>query len=222
MAVDKIPVKWITIPVSVILFIMFAYVGARLGLKCSQKYGRQRKGEEGQGTCISPKVLDTSVIIDGRIFDILKTGVIEGDIVIPEFVLSELRHIADSADDLKRTKGRRGLDILKKIQTELDIPVEISEVDYEDMPEVDAKLLRLSKQLEATVITNDFNLNKVASVQGVRVFNINELANAGQADAPSWRGNDCHGRQRGQGIWPGGCVPRRWHDDCCRECKRQD
>ena len=175
---DKIPVKWITIPVSVILFIMFAYVGARLGLKCSQKYGRQRKGEEGHGTCISPKVLDTSVIIDGRIFDILKTGVIEGDIVIPEFVLSELRHIADSADDLKRTKGRRGLDILKKIQTELDIPVEISEVDYEDMPEVDAKLLRLSKQLEATVITNDFNLNKVASVQGVRVFNINELANA--------------------------------------------
>ena len=118
------------------------------------------------------------MIIDGRIFDILKTGVIEGDIVIPEFVLSELRHIADSADDLKRTKGRRGLDILKKIQTELDIPVEISEVDYEDMPEVDAKLLRLSKQLEATVITNDFNLNKVASVQGVRVFNINELANA--------------------------------------------
>lgn len=113
------------------------------------------------------------MIIDGRIFDILKTGVIEGDIVIPEFVLSELRHIADSADDLKRTKGRRGLDILKKIQTELDIPVEISEVDYEDMPEVDAKLLRLSKQLEATVITNDFNLNKVASVQGVRVFNTN-------------------------------------------------
>ena len=175
---DKIPVKWITVPVSIILFLMFAYVGVRLGLKCSQKGIRFKKGEDEENAAISAKILDTSVIIDGRIFDILKTGVIEGDIIIPEFVLSELRHIADSADDLKRTKGRRGLDILKKMQTELDIPIEISEVDYEDIAEVDAKLLRLSKQLSATIITNDFNLNKVASVQGVKVFNINELANA--------------------------------------------
>ena len=102
----------------------------------------------------------------------------EGTIVIPEFVLSELRHIADSADSLKRSKGRRGLDILNKIQKELDIPVEISSVDYDDVAEVDAKLLRMAKDMGGMVVTNDFNLNKVAAVQGVSVFNINDLSNA--------------------------------------------
>lgn len=170
---DKIPIRWLTIPVSIIIFIMLGYIGLRIGVKCSQKYGRNK-----EKALVSQKLLDTSVIIDGRIFDILKTGIIEGEIIIPEFVLSELRHIADSQDGLTRTKGRRGLDILKKIQTELEIPVIISEEDFEDISEVDAKLLRLALQNEATVITNDFNLNKVASVQGVRVFNINELANA--------------------------------------------
>ncbi len=175
---DKIPSALITVPVSVIIFIMLAYAGGRLGRKCAEKYGKGKKMDIEAEDGASAKILDTSVIIDGRVFDILKTGMIEGGVIIPEFVLSELRHIADSADSLKRTKGRRGLDILKKIQTELDVPVEVSNTDYDDVAEVDAKLLRLAKDIGATVITNDFNLNKVASVQGVKVFNINELANA--------------------------------------------
>ena len=175
---DKIPLKTITIPVSIILFLMLAYAGARIGKKCADKYSRGKKDGEENAVTVPGKILDTSVIIDGRIFDILKTGMIEGGVILPEFVLSELRHIADSADALKRTKGRRGLDILKKIQTELDVPVQICDTDYDDLAEVDAKLLRLARELGATVITNDFNLNKVASVQGVKVFNINELANA--------------------------------------------
>ena len=127
---------------------------------------------------IPPKVLDTSVIIDGRIADICKTGFIEGKLVIPRFVLNELQHIADSSDDLKRVRGRRGLDILNSIQKELDIEVEISNADFEDIPEVDSKLLKLAETIGGKVVTNDFNLNKVAQFQGVEVLNINELANA--------------------------------------------
>lgn len=126
----------------------------------------------------TPKVLDTSVIIDGRIADLCKTGFIEGTLVIPNFVLEELRHIADSSDGLKRNRGRRGLDILNKIQKELDIDVEISEKDFPDIAEVDSKLLKLAQVLGGKVITNDYNLNKVAEFQGVPVLNINELANA--------------------------------------------
>ncbi|CEI74341.1 MULTISPECIES: PIN/TRAM domain-containing protein [Romboutsia] len=127
---------------------------------------------------IPPKVLDTSVIIDGRIADICKTGFVEGKLVIPEFVLDELRHIADSSDDLKRVRGRRGLDILNIIKEELQIEVEITKTDFDDIAEVDSKLLKLAKTLNGKVVTNDYNLNKVAQVQGVEVLNINELANA--------------------------------------------
>ena len=127
---------------------------------------------------IPPKVLDTSVIIDGRIADICKTGFIEGKLVIPRFVLNELQHIADSSDDLKRVRGRRGLDILNIIQKELDIEVEITEKDFDDIPEVDSKLLKLAQVMNGKVVTNDYNLNKVAELQGVAVLNINELANA--------------------------------------------
>lgn len=125
-----------------------------------------------------PKVLDTSVIIDGRIADICKTGFIEGTLVIPGFVLEELRHIADSSDSLKRNRGRRGLDILNKIQKELKMDVEIYEGDFEDIAEVDSKLVKLAQILDGSIITNDFNLNKVAEFQQVQVLNINELANA--------------------------------------------
>lgn len=124
------------------------------------------------------KILDTSVIIDGRIADICKTGFIQGILVIPEFVLEELQHIADSSDLLKRNRGRRGLDILNKIQKELDIQVWIYDGDFEDVTEVDSKLVRLAKLLGGKVITNDFNLNKVCELQGVSVLNINDLANA--------------------------------------------
>lgn len=125
-----------------------------------------------------PKILDTSVIIDGRILDLLQTGFIEGKIIIPNFVLEELRHIADSADNLKRQRGRRGLDILNEIQKQLAVPVEIQEYDAKQPMEVDSMLLKMAEGMDAFVVTNDFNLNKVAEFQGVRVLNINELANA--------------------------------------------
>lgn len=134
--------------------------------------------EESEYRMQEHKILDTSVIIDGRIADICKTGFIEGTIVIPEFVLEELQHIADSPDLLKRNRGRRGLDILNKIQKELEIKVLIYEGDFEEISEVDSKLVKLAKVLKGKVVTNDFNLNKVCELQGVSVLNINDLANA--------------------------------------------
>ena len=125
------------------------------------------------------KLLDTSVIIDGRIADICETGFIEGTLLIPVFVLEELQHIADSADQLKRVRGRRGLDILAKIRGESKkLKVEVTNVDYDDITEVDSKLVRLGQEVGGKIITNDFNLNKVAQLRGVEVLNINELSNA--------------------------------------------
>jgi uncharacterized protein YacL len=124
------------------------------------------------------KILDTSVIIDGRIADICETGLIEGTLIIPQFVLRELTGIADSTDSLKRNRGRRGLDILKKLQKQTTIEVRIVEQDFPKIREVDGKLVALAKQMNAKVMTNDFNLNKVAEIQGVAVLNINQLATA--------------------------------------------
>lgn len=124
------------------------------------------------------KLLDTSVIIDGRIADICDTGFIEGTLLIPVFVLEELQHIADSADALKRTRGRRGLDILQRIRQSTKVKVEITNVDFDDISEVDSKLVRLGQQVGGKIITNDYNLNKVAQLRGVEVLNINELSNA--------------------------------------------
>ncbi len=124
------------------------------------------------------KVLDTSVIIDGRIADICKNGFVEGVLIVPGFILEELRHIADSSDSLKRNRGRRGLDILNKMQKELDIRVQIYEQDFPEIQEVDSKLVKLAQTIGADIFTNDYNLNKVAELQGIQVLNINELANA--------------------------------------------
>ena len=127
----------------------------------------------------SYKLLDTSVIIDGRIADICETGFLEGTLLIPVFVLEELQHIADSADQLKRVRGRRGLDILAKIRGESKkLKVEVTNVVYDDITEVDSKLVRLGQEIGGKIITNDFNLNKVAQLRGVEVLNINELSNA--------------------------------------------
>lgn len=124
------------------------------------------------------KILDTSVIIDGRIADISETGFLEGTLIIPQFILKELQHIADSPDPIKRNRGRRGLEILHKIQKRVDVQVEIHDRDFPKIKEIDAKLVELGKHLQAKLITNDFNLNKVAELQGVSVLNVNELANA--------------------------------------------
>ncbi|WP_088036599.1 PIN/TRAM domain-containing protein [Evansella clarkii] len=147
-------------------------IANRSGLKDKKKDDAQK--EYGG----SLKILDTSVIIDGRIADICQTGFLEGTLMIPEFVLEELQHIADSSDVLKRNRGRRGLDILNKIQKELPVNVVIYEGDFEEIQEVDSKLVKLAKVLDGLVVTNDFNLNKVCDLQGVAVLNINDLANA--------------------------------------------
>lgn len=126
-------------------------------------------------------LLDTSVIIDGRIADITKTGFIRGEILIPNFVLTELQHIADSSDALRRNRGRRGLEILSIMQNESPIPVHISDMDVAEVRDVDGKLVSLARQLRCPIMTNDYNLNRVAELQGVTVLNINDLANAVKA-----------------------------------------
>ncbi|MCX6552896.1 MAG: PIN domain nuclease [Acidobacteria bacterium] len=124
------------------------------------------------------KLLDTSVIIDGRVADICETGFLDGTLVVPQFVLKELQQIADSGDTLKRNRGRRGLDILQKIQKMSGVEVMVSDLDFPDIREVDLKLIELGRTLQGKIVTNDFNLNKVAQLRGVEVLNINELANA--------------------------------------------
>jgi uncharacterized protein YacL len=181
----QIQIGWLALILTILIYLFFGYLGISVTTKrwreldWSDLLQKVRKDRHGHEVISSrPKILDTSVIIDGRIFDICKTGFVEGPLVIPAFVLEELRHIADSSDALKRNRGRRGLDILNQIQKELDIPVRIYEKDIDDVQEVDSKLLKLGQILKGMVITNDYNLNKVAEFQGVPVLNINELANA--------------------------------------------
>lgn len=180
--VGKIPLPWVAAPISIILYVLFGYLGVSVAIKRRSELGEPdwlRLGrKKDAGLFARPKILDTSVIIDGRILDICQTGIFEGKLIVPNFVLQELRHIADSADSLKRGRGRRGLDILHRMQKELALPVQVEARDYDDIAEVDAKLLKLAQDMGGVVVTNDYNLNKVASVQNVPVFNINELANA--------------------------------------------
>jgi len=123
-------------------------------------------------------ILDTSAVIDGRMADIVQTGFIMGTLVVPRFVLDELRYIADSPDSLRRNRGRRGLDILGRLQKEAPVPVQVSETDFDDARDVDSKLIRLAKSVGGSIMTNDFNLNRVAELEGVQVLNVNHLANA--------------------------------------------
>jgi uncharacterized protein YacL len=180
----------VTTAFSGIVYVVLGYTGLNIGRKRGKEMQLPLMEAPAQGKerrfgfmrsvvpVSTAKILDTSVIIDGRVFDICKTGFLEGELVIPQFVLAELRHIADSSDALRRNRGRRGLDVLGRIQSELKIPVRIEDTDYDDVAEVDVKLLRLARQLGGIVVTNDYNLNKVAGVTGVKVLNINELANA--------------------------------------------
>ena len=196
---DVITQKSLYLTVTILLYAAMAFLGSVVGSKKGPElisiysagrraqqakmaaeensYGYSAKDKKSQRV---PKILDTSVIIDGRILEIMKTGFLEGPVVIPEFVLVELRHIADSSDGLKRNRGRRGLDILNKIQTEYGIEIynTDSEKALKEIPEVDVKLLKLAQIMKGKVVTNDFNLNKVAVIKGVPVLNINELANA--------------------------------------------
>ncbi|MCR5176721.1 MAG: PIN/TRAM domain-containing protein [Anaerovibrio sp.] len=203
-AFSKIPVVGDYIPV--ILSVVFGYLGIHIVIRKQKELqeligklprffkeasqlreqSKKKKNKElagyiadntaNEGPC--SKLLDTSVIIDGRIADICSTGFIDGKLLIPVFVLEELQHIADMSDSLKRVRGRRGLDILKKLQNDFGSQVEIVNQDFDDISEVDSKLVRLGQLTGSKIITNDYNLNKVAELRGVPVLNINELANA--------------------------------------------
>ncbi len=142
---------------------------------------RTKKKAKPSAMGVTPVLLDTSVIIDGRIADISKTGFIEGEMLVPRFVLNELQHIADSSDALRRRRGRRGLEMLRHLQDDSVTPVRIIDRDVKNVQEVDDKLVILGKEMQAPIVTNDYNLNRVAQLQGVRVLNINELANAVKA-----------------------------------------
>lgn len=167
-----------SIAISGVIYSILGYVGFKMGLKKGEEFNLQSltlsKSKENE----SFKILDTSVIIDGRVADICETGFIEGVFIIPQFVLHELQHIADSPDSVKRTRGKRGLEILHRMQKSVDIEVQISEQDFPRIKEVDTKLVELAKRINGTIITNDANLNKVAELQGISVLNMNALANA--------------------------------------------
>ena len=192
-AFNQVPIIGPYIPI--ILSAIFGYSGlklmARKGPEIYYNYVQQWGGEgtkktsrfkmfsthKSDKTTSSPKLLDTSVIIDGRIKELCNTGFIEGPLMVPLFVLNELQIISDSADATKRNRGRRGLDILKEMQDANKVAIEVVEDDYDDLTEVDSKLMRLALDKQWKLMTNDFNLNKVARVQGIEVLNLNELAN---------------------------------------------
>ncbi|MBM3804196.1 MAG: PIN domain nuclease [Acidimicrobiia bacterium] len=167
--------------IQISLFLLMGYVGLVSGASKGDLlnlsalgglFGGERPAKR------SYKILDTSVIIDGRVADIYETGFVDGILVIPQFVLRELQQVADSADSMKRNRGRRGLDILQRIQKMAGLNVQVVETDYPTIREVDLKLIELAKEIEGKIVTNDFNLNKVSQLQGVEVLNINELANS--------------------------------------------
>lgn len=203
-----------------ILMLIFGYLGFRLGTTRREEWrrlfggrNREKKPDEASSSVLARKaddnfhkykLLDTSVIIDGRVQAIAKTGFLEGTLLVPTFVVHELQLISDSADALKRGRGRRGLDIINQMKEDPEINVEMYDGDFDDMTEVDSKLLKLSKMLDGVVVTNDFNLNKVAQFQNVPVLNINELANALKPDLIPGEGMTVtvikSGTERQQGV----------------------
>ena len=184
----RLPPPWGTwLPLGVSLFLGLGMLGLTVAkrqdlLLAAEAVGLIRRAERraagGRAQGDPRIVVDTSAIIDGRIAEIVESGFIYGTLVIPRFVLDELQHIADSSDTLRRNRGRRGLEILNRMQKEPGTPVEIVEDDVPDIAEVDAKLVALARARSRVILTNDFNLNRVAELQGVRVMNINSLANA--------------------------------------------
>lgn len=184
------PIPFVGPYLAILCFVVLGYMGMRLGLRRKMDFSsifhvfshegrRQASPVSGLAPLIpSEKFLDTSVIIDGRIVDISRTGFIEGRLIVPRFILRELQSIADSEDALKRNRGRRGLDTLNSLQREPRVEISIMDRDYPELKDVDSKLVQIAKETRGTILTNDFNLNKIAELQGVSVLNINELANA--------------------------------------------
>jgi uncharacterized protein YacL len=179
-------------------------IGSRRGMEIMDYFPWRKREQEGSASLGKAKILDTSAIIDGRIFDVCLSNFLEGSLLVPTFVIEELQHIADSSDHIRRSKGRRGLELLSKMQKHPDIKVDIIEANPFEERDVDSKLIRLCKQLNAGIITNDYNLNKVAELQGLKVLNINELTNA--VKVMVYPGETMHitiikeGKEPGQGV----------------------
>lgn len=182
----RIPVINNILPI--LLMIVFSYFGFRIGTTrlddWRKAFAHAKNSKNDQGNVIERqddnyhhyKILDTNILIDGRIYDLVKTGFLEGTLLVPNFVLYELQYIADSGESIKRVRGRRGLDILNKLRSEKIVPIEMYDGDFEDIPEVDSKLIALAKKVDGVIVTNDYNLNKVIQFQNVQVLNINNLA----------------------------------------------
>lgn len=183
----RIPVINNVLPI--LLMIVFSYYGFKIGTSRLDDWKnlatlRRNKDAGGRHEVIKQqdanyhhyKILDTNILIDGRIYDLVKTGFLEGTLLVPNFVLYELQYIADSGESIKRVRGRRGLDILNKLRKEKIVPIEMYDGDFEDVPEVDSKLIALAKKVNGAIVTNDYNLNKVIQFQNVDVLNINNLA----------------------------------------------
>ncbi|MGH2319663.1 PIN/TRAM domain-containing protein [Planococcus sp. 4-30] len=213
-ALSTVDIPLVATIAPLVLSVMLGYLGFQVGFQKREemltmltpsKFTPVKKLEvEEPVEKVSYKLLDTSVIIDGRIADISATGFMEGTFVVPQFVLSELQHIADSSDTLKRTRGRRGLDILKRLQSERVDAIMITEENFDEVSEVDLKLMRAAKKMGGQVVTNDFNLNKVCELHNVPVLNINDLANAVKPVVIP--GEDMHvvvikdGKEQNQGV----------------------
>ncbi len=195
----------ITVPIYVLFYFVMGYLGFKIGMEKSKTldlskvplFDRLEDNEDA-------KILDTSTIIDGRIADICETGFVEGTFIIPQFVLYEIQHIADNQDSVKRTRGRRGLDVLHRLQKQTFVKVKIVDYDFPKLKDVDMKLIAIAKKMSGKILTNDYNLNKVAELQGIEVLNMNQLATS--LRPPLLPGEQMNikilkeGKEQGQGI----------------------
>lgn len=200
LSVALMRIQIVGIPLTILANILFGSCGVFLALsKRNEDILADKKKR-----IYTSKILDTSVIIDGRILDICRIGFIEGELIIPDFVLEELRHLADSHEDLIRTKGRRGLDVLNTLKNDSRVPVRVSKTKYDSSIEVDERLMQYAKDEKACIITNDYNLNKVASIAGISILNINDLSNALKPLAVSGEEMTIkiikEGKENGQGV----------------------
>ncbi|MDA2919373.1 TRAM domain-containing protein [Desulfobacterota bacterium AH_259_B03_O07] len=169
----------VSIYISLMLFLLLFYLGISEGVRKGFKADRASRRTDARGGLSSPKILDTSAIIDGRIADVAEAGFIDGVLIVPKFIIKELQYIADSNEPIKRVRGRRGLDVLKRMQQDIpNVVIRITSHDFPKISEADLKLVELAKRIKAIIVTNDYNLNKVAGLQGVKVLNLNQLSSA--------------------------------------------
>ncbi len=200
LSIALIRIQIIGIPLTILVNVLFGSCGVYLALSKRHETLADDKKRRGSHS----KVLDTSVIIDGRILDICRTGFVEGELIVPDFILEELRHLADSHDDMIRAKGRRGLDVLNSLKQDSVVPVKVAKSKQETSIEVDERLMRFAKEEKACIITNDYNLNKVASIAGIHILNINDLSNALKPLAVSGEEMTVkivrEGKESGQGV----------------------